>query len=106
MQTVFVAGGVVAVVAIAVLGGLWLWKPERSFTSFLLHLAVGVYGISAVVTLALAHELSSAAAAILSSIAAYTLGLTSQGGPVPNQVDPRRGDSQPPGGGSAGKQNP
>lgn len=89
--TIFVGGGIVAIVAIAVLSGLWLWRPERSFTWYLLHLAVGIYGISAVVALALLHELSAAAAAILSSIVAYTLGASAQQKPPDTPGNGRSG---------------
>jgi hypothetical protein len=66
----------VAVLATAVLAGAWLRDPRRDFPWFLLHFAIGIYGISAVVVLSLLHALGSTAAAILASIIAYSLGIS------------------------------
>lgn len=80
VEGIFVGGGLVVVLAVTVLGGIWLWRPRDYFTWFLLHLAVGVYGISAVVLLAMLHDLSPAATAILSSLIAYSLGASAHAG--------------------------
>lgn len=52
----------------------WLRRTQAHFTWYMLHLAIGVLGILAVVILAVEGVLDAAAAAILSSIVAYSVG--------------------------------
>lgn len=65
-----------AVLVVWVLACKWVREktPPAYFTWFLLHFGIGVVGIAAVVALALFGVLHSAAAAILASIVAYSLG--------------------------------
>lgn len=94
-----------AVLAVWVLASKWLCEKTAPdyFTWFLLHFGIGVVGIAAVVALALFGNLSSAAAAILSSIVAYSMGATTHGAitaitAAKGQKDPPQnaGGGQPP----------
>lgn len=76
--------GTIALVSLSIVGVLvlvvagltlyWLARQQAFFTWFMLHLAIGILGILAVVILAVEGVLDAAAAAILSSIVAYSVG--------------------------------
>ncbi len=76
--------GLIALVGLIVIGVLvlivagltlyWLARQQTNYTWFMLHLAIGMLGILAVMILAVEGVLDAAAAAILSSIVAYSLG--------------------------------
>lgn len=93
-----------AVLAVWVLARKWVCEanPPDYFTWFLLHFGVGVVGIAAVVALALFGHLNSAAAAILSSIVAYSMGASTHGSTAAviaaakGQKPPAAGASPPP----------
>lgn|GEM_PF-4046438 len=62
----------------------WLTRTQAHFTWYMLHLAIGVLGILAVVILAVEGVLDAAAAAILSSIVAYSVGASGTQGARPD----------------------
>lgn len=85
LAAVFVAGGLVVVLAVTLSRSLVVCGsgvPRHTLRDFLLHLAIGVYGISAVVLISALHLLSPAATAILSSLVAYSLGAATHAGRV------------------------
>lgn len=70
-------GLIIVGILVPVASGLtlyWLTRTQAHFAWYMLHLAIGVLGILAVVILAVEGVLDAAAAAILSSIVAYSVG--------------------------------
>jgi hypothetical protein len=82
------------ILAGVVVGGaiLLAWRyvtnPTDYFTWFILHFGVGALGILAAVILAAVHELHAAAASIISSLVAYSLGASSaKSGPITSNAN-------------------
>jgi hypothetical protein len=80
-------GLVIIGVLVLVASGLtlyWLSRTQAYFTWYMLHLVIGILGILAVVILAVEGVLDAAAAAILSSIVAYSVGASGNRTPQAN----------------------
>jgi hypothetical protein len=76
---IYIVGGLIVIMGGVVAGGIYLahrdiGSPETHFMWFVLHFGVGALGILAVSALALLNRLDAAAAGIISSLVAYSLG--------------------------------
>jgi len=80
------------IVAVALLAAYSLRNPQPYFSWFLLHFAIGVLGILAVLFLAVNNKLDAAASAILSSIVAYSLGAARSGQSATRPGQPAAGN--------------